>query len=59
MIIGQKIKIYHKFPVQRLHLQVVKGNVSLKDNTMNNNIFKKFKCQLSAPLEMKNSNAII
>ena len=40
MIIGQKTKIYHKFPVQRVQLPVVKGNVSLKDNIMNNNVFK-------------------
>ena len=37
MIIGQKTKIYYKFPVQRGQLHVVKGNVSLKDNMMNNN----------------------
>ena len=41
MIIGQKTKIYHKFSVQRVQLHVVKGNVSLKDNIMNNNILKK------------------
>ena len=40
MIIGQKTKTYHKFPVQRVQLHVVKGNVSLKDKIMNN-IFKK------------------
>ena len=40
MIIGQKTKIYHKFPVQRVQLHFVKGNVSLKDNIMN----EKFKC---------------
>ena len=41
MIIGQKTKISHKFPVQRVQIHVVKGNVSLKDNIMKNNIKKK------------------
>ena len=58
IIIGQKTKIYHKFPVLRGQLHAVKGNVSLKNSIMNNNN-NKFKCQLSAPLERKNSNAII
>ena len=40
MIIGQKTKIYHKFPVQRVQLHVVKGNLSLKDNIMNSIIKK-------------------
>ena len=50
----------HKFAVQRVQLSLVKGNVSLKDNIMNSNIKNNNnRCQLSAPLEMKNSNAII
>ena len=39
MIIGQKTKINHKYPVQRVQLHVVKGNVSHKVNMMNNNNF--------------------
>ena len=40
MIIGQNTKIYLKFLLQRVQINVVEGNVSLKDNIMNNNIFK-------------------